>query len=59
LSATVLDRMIAERAWSSQAKKAADEKKRKGDLIIEKFKEDKETYTRCHDQQWHSLSAWP
>ena len=41
LAATVLDRMIAERARSSQAKKAADERKRKGDTILQNLKEAK------------------
>ncbi len=41
LAATVLDRMIAERARSSAAKKAADERKRKGDLILQNLKEAK------------------
>ncbi len=41
LAANVLDRMIAERARSSQAKKAADERKRKGDTILQNLKEAK------------------
>ena len=41
LAATVLDRMIAERARSSQAKRAADERKRKGDSILQNLKESK------------------
>ena len=41
LAATVLDRMIAEHARSLKAKKAADERKRKGDLIMQNVKETK------------------
>ena len=41
MAATVLDRMIAEQARSSQAKKAADERKRKGDSILQNLKESK------------------
>jgi hypothetical protein len=41
MAATVLDRMIAERARSSQAKKSADERKRKGDVILQNLKEAK------------------
>ncbi len=41
MAATVLDRMIADRARSSQAKKAADERKRKGDVIMQNLKEAK------------------
>jgi hypothetical protein len=38
---SVLDRMIAQRARSSQAKIAADERKRKGDTILQNLKEAK------------------
>ena len=41
MAATVLDRMIAARARSSQAKTAADERKRKGDMILQNLKEAK------------------
>jgi hypothetical protein len=41
MAAQVLDRMIADRARSSQAKKAADERKRKGDVILQNLKEAK------------------
>jgi hypothetical protein len=41
MAATILDRMIAERARSSQAKIAADERKRRGELIIQNLKEAK------------------
>ena len=39
LAATVLDRMIAERARSLAAKQAADKRKSKGDLIQQDLKE--------------------
>ena len=41
MAATVLDRMIAEQARSSQAKKEADERKRKGQSILQNLKEAK------------------
>jgi hypothetical protein len=41
MAAQVLDQMIADRARSSQAKKAADERKRKGELILQNLKEAK------------------
>ncbi len=41
MAATVLDRMIAAHARSSQAKTAADERKRKGDTILQNLKEAK------------------
>jgi predicted ribosome quality control (RQC) complex YloA/Tae2 family protein len=41
MAATVLDRTIAEQARLSQAKKAADERKRKGEIILQNLKEAK------------------
>ena len=41
MAATVLDRMIAARARTSQSKTAADERKRKGDTILQNLKEAK------------------
>jgi hypothetical protein len=57
LAATVLDRMIAARARSSQAKRAADERKRKGDVILQNLKEAKKlTSGMMASNGIHSLS---
>ena len=57
MAGTVLDRIITERARSSQAKKAADERKRKGDSIMQNLKEaEKLTSGVMASNGIHSLS---